>query len=954
MKNWFLVTFFFLALSSGFAQGKITGMIFDDKGALPGANVVIEGTSVGTTSDFDGSFTLNTTAANGKVVISFLGFKTAKVEFSVASGKTVDLGTIVLKSDDNVLGEVVVTSTVIDIAKDRKTPVASSTIKATEIREKLGSQEFPEILANTPSVYVTKQGGGFGDSRINIRGFSQANVAVMINGVPVNDMENGAVFWSNWAGLSDVTSAMQVQRGLGSSKLAISSVGGTINVITRTSDIKQGGSISATMGNDDFIKTVASYSTGKMKNGFSASVLLSNTAGDGYVNGTKFQGQNYFIGLGYQFNEKHDLQFTFTGAPQWHNQRSFANHLGTYLKFGQGGEPNIKYNSDWGYLNGEEFSWARNYYHKPVASLNYDFKINDRMKLSSVVYGSWGRGGGTASGGKSPFSYKTASGTVPFNDFVDFNSGTYNSATGQTVAPFITGPQVAPNANGEYVTSRSVGFTRVANVNSHDWYGAVINLNTKLTDKLTLDFGIDARTYTGYHFRVVSDRLGADAYNANLATGTGGSYVANDINNPVQTFYQSYDATPSFNPFSNVKDLEKIEFNNNGLVRWYGAFSQLEYSTEKLSAFIQGAISQQGFKKEDAYTYLLSDPLHETGYENILGGNVKGGANYNINEQHNVFANAGYYSKQPFFNAVYPNRRSIVNGNLVNEKILGFEAGYGFRSAKFNASVNGYYTNWKDRYQRANDAAADNVGGYYDFTGITEIHSGVEVELNAKPLPKLGLNAMVSVGDWKYSGNSKSNRYDINNQSLDGGTSPTLYLNNIKVGDVAQTTASIGANYEVVRNLKVDANYRYSDKLYASISPDKFGTEVNKGTLELPSYGLMDAGISFKINTTKDSKDYFTMRFNVNNVLNEVYMSESRTNQFIATENEFNTGTGDGKGVLINGAIVANTNLKGTGNGQYPTYQDYLNRGTYDGIDVRNQVFFGFGRTWNFTFSYNF
>jgi hypothetical protein len=36
----------------------------------------------------------------------------------------------------------------------------------------------------------------------------------MINGVPVNDMENGAVYWSNWAGLSDVTSA-NVQRGLG-------------------------------------------------------------------------------------------------------------------------------------------------------------------------------------------------------------------------------------------------------------------------------------------------------------------------------------------------------------------------------------------------------------------------------------------------------------------------------------------------------------------------------------------------------------------------------------------------------------------------------------------------------------------------------------------------------------------------------------------------------------------
>lgn len=91
----------------------------------------------------------------------------------------------------------------------------------------------------TPGVYATKQGGGFGDSRINVRGFDQKNVAVMINGIPVNDMENGWVYWSNWSGLSDATRTMQVQRGLGASKLAINSVGGTINIITKTTDAKK-------------------------------------------------------------------------------------------------------------------------------------------------------------------------------------------------------------------------------------------------------------------------------------------------------------------------------------------------------------------------------------------------------------------------------------------------------------------------------------------------------------------------------------------------------------------------------------------------------------------------------------------------------------------------------------------------------------------------------------------
>jgi outer membrane cobalamin receptor len=919
-KNWLLSGLLFMVVSTVFSQGKITGTITDGQNSLPGTNVAIKGTKIGASTDIDGKFSLNTTANSGEIVISFIGYDAKTVKFTVTTGGTTNLGTIVLSATSNELTEVVVKSGVVDLAKDRKTPVAVSTIRASEIQEKLGSQEFPEILANTPSVYVTKAGGGFGDSRINIRGFDQRNVAVMINGVPVNDMENGAVYWSNWAGLSDVTSAMQVQRGLGSSKLAISSVGGTINVMTRTSDMKEGGTFASTVGNDGYFKVQGSYNTGILKSGFSASVLLSSTSGLGYVDGTKFEGNNYFIAMGYKLNDKHDFQFTFTGAPQWHHQRSFANTLTDYIKYGNPVEnkPNIKYNSDWGYRDGEEYSWARNYYHKPVMSFNWDYKISDKMKLSSVFYGSWGRGGGTGNIGKSPFSYKTAAGLVPFDDFVAFNTGTYTFATGQSLTNLGTPlkPSTIAGHEGEYITNRTTGFTRRSSVNSHDWYGAVINLNTKLSETLILDFGVDARTYVGYHFRNVNDRLGADVYydNTDANFKPAGRYL-----------YQTYSATPSFNPWTDVKNQEKIEYNNNGYVRWYGAFTQLEYAKDNLTAFIQGAVSQQGFQREDTFLYLTTDPLYKTDYENILGGNIKGGANFNINEQQNVFINTGYYSKQPFFNAVYPNNQSKVNENLTNEKILGLEAGYGFRSRMFNAKLNLYYTSWKDRYQRSNDNAADNVGGYYDFAGITQVHTGVELEMNSRPLPKLSLNAMVSVGNWNYKGNSTSDRFDQNNTPIGGGTSTTLYLDGVKVGDAAQTTASIGASYEVLTRVSLDANYRFQDNLYASIDPARFGSATNKGTLELPSYGLMDAGFSYKIFVDQKRGDSFSFRVNINNVLDEVYISESRTNIFA---DDFVSGTSG------------------------PTWSSAGR--TYNGVANGNNVFFGFGRTWNFSVRYNF
>ena len=83
------------------------------------------------------------------------------------------------------------------VAVDRKTSVAVSTIKAADIELKLGTQKFPEILKSTPGVYATKSGGGYGDGRINLFGFSSENVSVLINGIPVNIMENGRLYWSN-------------------------------------------------------------------------------------------------------------------------------------------------------------------------------------------------------------------------------------------------------------------------------------------------------------------------------------------------------------------------------------------------------------------------------------------------------------------------------------------------------------------------------------------------------------------------------------------------------------------------------------------------------------------------------------------------------------------------------------------------------------------------------------
>ena len=848
--------------------------------------------------------------------------------------------------------EQVVLTGVADIAKDRKTPVAVSTIKEAQIVEKLGNQEFPEILNATPSVYATKGGGGFGESKLNIRGFSQENIAVMVNGMPVNDMENGRVFWSNWAGLSDVTSAMQVQRGLGSSKLAIASVGGTVNILTRAADKKQGGVVSVGVGNNDYQKSLFAYNTGKSQKGWSSSFLMSRTAGSTFADATKFEGYNYYFALGFQPNKKHDFQFTLTGAPQTHNNRSTYISISDYIKYSdESGVPDTQYNSDYGFRNGELVSNRINYYHKPVMSLNWDWTISDKSKLNTIVYASFGRGGGVnGNAGR-------VGGTKAITAFARTTDGLLNFDQ-----IFTENAAVAVNATSAPLNT----LVQVSSINSHNWYGAISSFNHKLNDNLNFTVGIDGRYYYGYHYQTISNLLGATAFKDNTNKNIAPNIVTN-----------TFGTNPDWNPFggkiNNLSDM--VTYDNDGEVIWYGGFGQLEYSNDKLSAFLQGAISEQGFQRIDNFIVdgvsLLNGTLAgtpatnqptasnpvlntKTGFKNLFGYNVKAGANYNIDEHHNVFGNIGYYSKQPFLNAVYPNNKNFLNPNLTNEKIFGVELGYGFRSGIFTANVNLYRTSWKDRFQRRSNITVTypdpsnpttnitTTSAYANISGITEIHQGLEIDATANVTKMISLNGMLSMGDWFYEGNATGDMFTETNEpiALGGSVSgTTLYLDKVKVGNSAQFTAGAGFTLKPTDWVSFDAMYRGVRNLYANVNPLNFLYEASgkKGALELPTFGLVDLGLSFKVKMS-NAKQYFTLRGNVYNLLDKTYIAESNTNTLAdLTKEEYSS---------LNPTLTA---------AQLTTnYNNYVSAGNWNGVSQQNQVFFGFGRTWAATLSFNF
>ena len=317
MKKLLILFFSVLATVATFAQSvAVSGTVIDaeSKEPLIGVSILEAGTTNGMITDLDGFFEL-TVGSGATLQFSYVGYQTQEI---VIGSKT-NLGTVELVSETVGLQDVTVTG---QIAVQRKTPIAVSQVTALEIEERIGGGEFVEVLKNTPGVHSNHGGGGWGDSEIYMRGFDNTNIAMMINGVPMNGMENGRVYWSNWQGLADVTSVMQTQRGLGASKMSAPSVGGTINIVTKGIDAKKGGTFSYAMGDNGYNKVAFSVSTGLMKNGWAITVMGSRTWGDGYIQGTSFEGYNYFANISKRINENHQLSLTGFGAPQQHYQRS--------------------------------------------------------------------------------------------------------------------------------------------------------------------------------------------------------------------------------------------------------------------------------------------------------------------------------------------------------------------------------------------------------------------------------------------------------------------------------------------------------------------------------------------------------------------------------------------------------------------------------------------------------
>ncbi len=723
-------------------------------------------------------------------------------------------------------------------AEERRTPVAFTDVSKGEIENQLGSRDLPLVLNVTPSVYSTAQGGGAGDARINVRGFSQRHTAVMLNGVPVNDMENGWVYWSNFDGVGDAATSVQLQRGLSAVNLATPSIGGTLNMITDPSAQAPGYNLKQEFGSGNFVKTQMTASTGPIGN-FAMTLSGVRKTGDGLIDGTWTDAWAYYMASQYKLNDNNRIELYAVGAPQRHGQnlyklniatlsRELAASLSDYdpaglnyfsTEAGRFWNPNLggvdpsytgrQFTStgpgagvfsrrDRSFLNERE-----NYFYKPYVNLNWYSYLGDGLTANTVAYYSGGNGGGTGTYGSLRWDYTYGQRFADWNATIDRNRGS--------------------DSGGSFGILRN-------SVNNQDTWGAISKLQKDFGNNLVTEIGIDWRTATIEHYREVRDLLGGSFYN-DCFRGCSSDFWTEEQ--------------------GNRRLGDKIHYHNENNVNWVGAHLQAEKSSLAGSYYGMVGISRISYDFVDFFTRGASGGFHEISSGGHSGYQVKGGAVRNLGPEWSLYGNLGLVSKVPIFDGVIDDVGGILIDNPKNETFTSFEAGTRFRSLNRGVSLdaNVYYTQWNDRSARrfARDFFGEGQDALIALLGMDARHMGLELEAAFQPADFMRFDGAMSWGDWRYTDDVEGSYRAEDRQSAT--LDYTFYVKDLYVGDAPQIQFAYGLSFFPTGGLYLNMVGRTYAKHYANFDPFSRTTSADAGTQSWspPGYTVFDFHVSYRL-----------------------------------------------------------------------------------------------------------
>lgn len=685
----------------------------------------------------------------------------------------------------------------------RNSPLRLTTIDSETLKSRASVRTYPELLKGIPGVYATAETGSYGDAKFNIRGFSQENISVLLNGIPISGLTSGNMFWNNWMGLSDATYAIQLQKGVGASMLSDGSVGGSVNIITATSPETPCVDAGLTASHFGTYKGYVSLNSGHLPKDWSISLMASYVGGKGYVDATDVSAFSYMLNVSKRLSEEHTLLFTALGSPEQHDQRSQRLSIDEVRKYGR------TYNKNWGIKDGSLYNLSRNNYFKPYFTLQHIWD-GEKLSMKNSVYLAIGNGGGrwTETKGAPVLSYMSE-GQIDWNAVVEANK-VEDRPSLMNVLDVMPEGVAASNILSDYMAG-------------HTQAGAVASAEYSLTARWKLGAGAHYQFYSTWEMEKITDLLGADYWYEDYAGKSLAGLAGRD-------------------PFKKVGDYIRT---NNGKVTHHGTiYMTATYVSERMTA----NIGLSGFgsvnRRWDTYNYAGEDVWSDS--VRGLGASLKGGALWRPGYGHSIYANGGWYSRLPYPNVWFSSGNNEITKGVKNEQNMLGEVGYRYAWTRGGVEVNGYAAYWKNKSMMSDPYKQADAIGMTKFmvTGMDAFHYGVEAEAFYNPFKWLRLSAFASIGDWRWKNDVRAIIYDdYSDVQVD---EVNVYSDGLPVGDAPQTQLGASVRMDAPAGFSFSVDWQFNDRMYADFDPvTRTDASDRSPSYRLPSYHLLGATLQW-------------------------------------------------------------------------------------------------------------
>ncbi|RYY39105.1 MAG: Plug domain-containing protein [Chitinophagaceae bacterium] len=690
-----------------------------------------------------------------------------------------------------------------------------------------GTQNISSILTAGRDPFFNAASFNFSAVRFRIRGLENDYFSTYMNGVPMDNLDNGFAPYGLWGGLNDVMRNRDVEYGLRPNTFAYGDIGSNTNIDVRASKQRAQTSFNYALANRNYThRVMLTHGTGLSKRGWAfAGSLSARWAEEGYVPGTYYKSFSYFAAVDKRINQRHLLSLVAFGAPTENGRGASATQEAMELA----GTP--YYNPNWGYQNGVKRNASVGKTNQPMFVFTHDFRMRNNMSLLT--------GASYSFGNRSVTALDWYNAPDPRPDYYR-NLPSYLERFASAIDP--AQASYVMDAWKNDINVRQINWQRLYEVNRSAWdtirsvdgkagndvagrrsryvlQDRIINtrrlnlsttFNARINNHLDFTAGATFQIQKNHYYQQMADLLGGDFYVdlnqfAERAYPNNSSVNQNNLNAP--------------NRLVRVGDQYGYDYNinlNQGTVWAQGVFKFTKVDFFASAQFSRTTFQREGFVKSGLFPTASFGKGALNEFNNYA---VKGGVTYKFNGRNYMYVNGSYLTRAPYFDNVYisPRTRHTQQDNVQSENIQTVEGAYLHVAPKLKIRVGGYYTHMDNQMD---------VMSYYDdlvqnfvnvaMNGVSKQMFGSEIGVEYTVGYGLTLNAAAAIGRYYYDSNPLAVITADNTAEVLGARQ--TYIKNFRL-PTPQEAYSLGATYRSARYWFVSLTGNYFRQSYLSINP---------------------------------------------------------------------------------------------------------------------------------------